>query len=186
MARIQPKKIQDYSLFTRSLFFIQKKKYGAVPEPLLLWGRTPRVLRRFLSLFKALDRKDSPLTPQLRALVCVKVSQINDCPFCVDMNAAMALQRGSAQEKLTALPEFELNPLFSLQEKIALKYAQHITQSQQTVDDLLFKELTQHFNEDAIVELTALIAFQNMSSKFNAALGAKAFGFCQSFHKEEG
>jgi hypothetical protein len=38
--------------------------------------------------------------------------------------------------------------------------------------------LRTHFDDDAIVELTALIAFQNMSSKFNSALGIPAQGFC--------
>ncbi len=38
--------------------------------------------------------------------------------------------------------------------------------------------LKEHFDDDAIVELTALIAYQNMSSKFNAALGVPAQGFC--------
>jgi len=33
--------------------------------------------------------------------------------------------------------------------------------------------------DDAIVELTALIAFQNMSSKFNAALDLPAQGLCE-------
>ena len=32
--------------------------------------------------------------------------------------------------------------------------------------------------EPAILELTALVAFQNLSSKFNAALGVPAQGFC--------
>jgi hypothetical protein len=38
--------------------------------------------------------------------------------------------------------------------------------------------LRRHFSDDAIIELTALIAYQNMSSKFNAALGVPSQGFC--------
>ena len=37
----------------------------------------------------------------------------------------------------------------------------------------------QHFDEDGIVELTGLIAFQNLSSKFNAALNVSPQGFCR-------
>lgn len=40
-------------------------------------------------------------------------------------------------------------------------------------------ELKRHFDEDAIIELTALIAFQNLSSKFNATLGVPPQGFCR-------
>jgi len=38
--------------------------------------------------------------------------------------------------------------------------------------------LQAHVNEDEIAELTGLIAFQNMSSKFNAALAVPPQGFC--------
>ena len=37
----------------------------------------------------------------------------------------------------------------------------------------LMAQLRAHFDEDAIMELTALIAFHNMSSRFNAAGGSK-------------
>ena len=37
---------------------------------------------------------------------------------------------------------------------------------------------TLRFDEDAVVELTGLISFQNLSSKFNNALDVPAQGFC--------
>jgi alkylhydroperoxidase family enzyme len=48
-----------------------------------------------------------------------------------------------------------------------------------TVDTPLMNRLKEHFDEDAIVELTGLIAFQNLSSKFNNALDVPAQGFCK-------
>ena len=48
-----------------------------------------------------------------------------------------------------------------------------------SVSDDLAARLSKHFDEDGIVELTALIAFQNLSSKFNSALDVPAQGFCQ-------
>jgi hypothetical protein len=47
------------------------------------------------------------------------------------------------------------------------------------VTDDLFARLKRQFDDDAIVELTALIAFQNLSSKFNAALDVPPQGFCR-------
>ena len=41
-----------------------------------------------------------------------------------------------------------------------------------------FRRLGEHFDDGIIIELTGLIAFQNLSSKFNAALGVKPQGFC--------
>ena len=34
-------------------------------------------------------------------------------------------------------------------------------------------------DDDGVVELTGLIAFQNLSSKFNSALDVPAQGFCK-------
>jgi alkylhydroperoxidase family enzyme len=43
---------------------------------------------------------------------------------------------------------------------------------------LIFARLRTHFDEQEALELTALAAFQNLSSKRNAALGVPAQGFC--------
>jgi alkylhydroperoxidase family enzyme len=47
------------------------------------------------------------------------------------------------------------------------------------VSDDLFARLSKSFDDDALVELTALIAFQNLSSRFSSALGVPAHGFCE-------
>jgi len=54
-----------------------------------------------------------------------------------------------------------------------------VSHSDQEPDDAVHAELRRHFDEDAVVELTGLIAFQNMSSKFNAALDVPPQGFCR-------
>jgi alkylhydroperoxidase family enzyme len=95
------------------------------------------------------------------------------------LNTAAALERHVPPEKLAALERFEGSALFTEREKAALAYAQAATDPRTPVDDACRARLRAHFDQQAIVELTALIAFQNMSSKFNAALGVPARGFCQ-------
>ena len=60
-------------------------------------------------------------------------------------------------------------PLFSARERLALEYAEAVTDG--SVTDALSHRVKAQFGEDALVELTGLAAFQNMSAKFNAALG---------------
>ena len=48
-----------------------------------------------------------------------------------------------------------------------------------TVRDAMIARLKRHFDDDAVVELTGLVAFQNLSSKFNSALGVAPQGFCR-------
>lgn len=59
-----------------------------------------------------------------------------------------------------------------------MAYAEAMTATGAVVSDDVFSVLRRHFDDDAIVELTALIAFQNLSSRFNSALEVPAQGFC--------
>ena len=49
------------------------------------------------------------------------------------------------------------------------------------LNDALKAQMKQHFTDDAITEMTALIAFQNLSARFNAALDIPSQGLCDSF-----
>ena len=68
--------------------------------------------------------------------------------------------------------------LFSAAERVALEYAERITNTHEQVEDALFERVKAHFTEAQIVELTAAVAFENFRSKFNPALGVEAQGFC--------
>ena len=115
----------------------------------------------------------------------VRVSQINGCTFCVDLNSAIGLRRGLDPDKLLALSRFVESPLFTDREKAALRYAEAVTHSDREPTLAHLGQLRGHFDDDGIIELTGLIAFQNLSSKFNAALGVEPQGFCPLATQEE-
>lgn len=69
-----------------------------------------------------------------------------------------------------ALPDYAASPLYSEAERVALEYADCMTITEREVTDELFARLRQFYDDDAIVELTAIIAWENASSKFNRAL----------------
>jgi AhpD family alkylhydroperoxidase len=177
--RIAPKPAEACPWYLRPFFWNQRRKYGKVLDAALLWARSPKLFMAVALLYGAIDRRSSPLEPALRSLLTVRVSQINHCRFCVDINSATLLQRGIGEDKLWALEDWRSSNLFDEGERVALEYAEAITFSDREVDDALIAHLRAHFDEDTIVELTALIAFQNMSSKFNAALGVPPQGFCR-------
>lgn len=81
-------------------------------------------------------------------------------------------------EKIEQLGDWRASSLFSADERLALSYAEAMTLPSPGVTDALRGELRARWDEDAIVELTGLIAFQNLSSKFNAALDVPSQGFC--------
>ena len=83
---------------------------------------------------------------------------------------------GVSDEKILALAEYATSPLYVEAERVALEYADAITFTDRDVDDDLFARLREHFDDDAIVELTMVIAWENSSSKFNRALRIPAQG----------
>ncbi len=174
-----------YPWYVPAILAAQQRKYGYELGPALLWGRLPRSLLALTLLYRSLDRGASPIDPALRALLQVRVSQINGCKFCVDLNSATAIEREVDHERLAALAGFESSPLFDERDKAALAYAEAMTDTRRGVGEALFARLRQAFSEVEIVELTALIAFQNLSSKFNSALAVPAQGFCAPPAKED-
>ncbi|MGZ5493824.1 MAG: carboxymuconolactone decarboxylase family protein [Thermoanaerobaculia bacterium] len=77
---------------------------------------------------------------------------------------------GLTDEKLLALNEYATSPLFGEVERTTLEYADSMTITGRDVSDELFARLRAIFDEDAIVELSELIAWENASAKFNRAL----------------
>jgi AhpD family alkylhydroperoxidase len=176
--RIPTKPVSAYPWFIRLFFWKQKRTYGKVLEPGLLWGRSPWLFATVALLYGALDRRSSPLSPALRSLVTVRVSQINHCAFCVDVNSATLLRRGVVMDKVLALAEWQESPLFDQTERLVLEYAEAMTRTDGRVSDSLMSRLKTCFGDDGVVELTGLVAFQNLSSKFNSALDVPPQGFC--------
>lgn len=177
--RVAVKPTKQYPFWLKPFFATQKKNYGQVLIPGLLWGRSPKLFAAVACLYGVINRRRSPITPVIRSLVTVKVSQINACHFCVDINSMTLAERAGSQDKVLALHDWRTSDLFDDQEKAVLSYTEAMTDSQQGVTDAHVDTLKQWFNDDELVELTGLIAFQNMSAKFNAALDVPAQGFCQ-------
>ncbi|RMH14749.1 MAG: carboxymuconolactone decarboxylase family protein [Gammaproteobacteria bacterium] len=174
-----------YPWYVKLFFWNQKRRYGKVLKPAKLWARSPRVFAAIALLYGALDRNSSPVDPALRILITVRVSQLNGCAFCIDINSATALKRGVSEEKLMALTGWEESLLFDEREKAVLSYVEAVTLSGQQPQPSHFEALHKYYDDNGIIELTALIAFQNLSSKFNASLGVEPQGFCMLPDRDE-
>ena len=77
---------------------------------------------------------------------------------------------GLSDEKILALGMYATSSLYDEAEKTALEYADSMTNTDLEVGDELFERLQSFYNDDQIIELTSIIAWENASSKFNRAL----------------
>ena len=89
----------------------------------------------------------------------------------------MGSRFGVSTEKIDALHDYATSPLFTDAERVALEYADAMTETRRDVDDALFARVRQHYDDDTIAELTMLIAWENSSSRFNRAFRIPSQGF---------
>ena len=82
----------------------------------------------------------------------------------------MGSRLGVSDEKIRALGDYATSPLYTEAERVALEYADAITLSDRDVGDDLFARIRRFYDDDAVVELTEIVAWENASSKFNRAL----------------
>jgi len=92
---------------------------------------------------------------------------------------------GVSDEKILALADYATNPLYNEVERVTLEYADGMTITGREVNDGQFARLRQFYNDDEIVELTEIIAWENASSKFNRALRISSQGLWKQQETDE-
>ena len=75
------------------------------------------------------------------------------------------------------MPRWRESAAFTPLERDVLEYAEAMTNTPPTVTDELSASLLEQLGPAAMVELTAVIAFANMATRSNAALGIESQGF---------
>jgi alkylhydroperoxidase family enzyme len=82
----------------------------------------------------------------------------------------LARRHGWSDDQINGLADFEQRTDFSAKEKTALRLAERVTRDAHTVDNQLWNEVRQHFDEGEVVELLAAIGLFNYFNRFNDAL----------------
>ena len=105
----------------------------------------------------------SNLPATLINLVYLRVSQINNCAYCLDMHTRDLIKKGVKIEKLALLQAWEeAGHLFSERERAALAWAETVTRVAETgVPDEDFQAAREVFEERELVDLTVAIGIMN-------------------------
>ncbi|TMA05113.1 MAG: hypothetical protein E6J89_19455 [Deltaproteobacteria bacterium] len=89
------------------------------------------------------------------------------------------MQNGASGDKVAAaLGDYRKSPLFSTRERLTLELAERMTYTGKRVSERFFKRLKNHFTDEELVELAAIIALENFRSKFNPVFAVESQGFC--------
>ncbi|MBU2873359.1 carboxymuconolactone decarboxylase family protein [Marinobacter salexigens] len=108
-------------------------------------------------------------------LVKLRVSQINQCAFCIDMHSKDALTQGETHKRIIGLSAWRDMPLYSDAERTALNWAEHVT-SGKRVDDTSYQKVIDVLGEQAVVDLTiainAINSWNRMVKAFTPEVGS--------------
>ena len=117
------------------------------------------------------------MSHKIKILADLRIATLVGCPFWIDIGSAGCRKLGITENKLQELSDYKTSSLFSIKEKIVLRYADAMSATPVVISDEMFNELSEYFNESQIVELTSVIAWENYRTRFDHALKIESQGF---------
>ncbi len=176
MTRIDGVPQRDAGPFVRLVYGLSRRRLGRDLDPIAVYAHAPRLLFGYGMLEDATGREHR-VDQRLKALAELKAAALVSCEFCADIGSALARRAGVTDEQLLELPRHRDSDAFSPLEKLVIDYATAMSRTPATVDDDLFARLREHFDERELVELTNVIALENMRARFNSAFAMTPAGF---------
>ena len=168
-----------YRITRRSMARLAGRETERMLEPMELFARVPRILFGYGMLEWAAG-KSHLVDHRFLDLAELKAATVTSCEYCIDLGSSIARRRdGLSDEQLLALPHYRDSQLFSDLDKLVLDYAVGMSRTPVEVSDELFNALREHFDDAQLVELTSVIALENLRGRFNLALGVGATGFSE-------
>jgi AhpD family alkylhydroperoxidase len=122
--------------------------------------------------YKAELRIDRGLAELLR----LRVSQINNCTYCLNLHYEASREAGIPRAKIDTLTAWWETELHSQAEQAALRYAEALTRVADTDRDAAFQRfhdaLALHFSEEEMLEIVAVVVNMNVWTRIKLAEGA--------------
>jgi len=170
---LNPPKTLGYRLST----WYTQRRYGMQLEPLAAMGHNMPVTRAD-AIFELQIQRWRKLDQGLKDLAVMAAAAQIGCAWCMDFGYWESVtNHGAAAEKIRAVPHWRDSEVFSELERLVLGYAEAMTATPPAVTDEMVAQLGAHLDEAQLVELTAIVAVENLRSRVNSALGLTAQGF---------
>src|SRR6202022_44298 len=172
MSRIADLPRKEAGLLLRLTRGLARRKVKQLPgrgsegmiAPFEAYGRAPRLLFGVAMLEDATARLNR-VPERLKVLAELKAATLTQCEYCIDIGSNIAQRAGISEAQLPALPNYRDSDLFDEDEKLMLDYAVGMSSTPVAVSDELFEQLRARFDDAQLVELTNVIAVENMPGR---------------------
>jgi AhpD family alkylhydroperoxidase len=186
MSRIEGVSNKQAGPLLRLIYRISRRKFKQTTgretermlEPVEVFAHVPKLLLGYGMFELASDGMDR-VNHRLKQLAVLKAATLVHCEYCIDIGSSVAHQAGIGDEQLLALPHHRESDQFSDLEKLVLDYAVGVSRTPVEVSEELFSALRAHFDDRQLVELTSMIALENLRARFNGALGIGSANFTE-------
>ena len=153
-----------------------RRLFGDVPEPAEVMWHNRAVLTASSSFGRKVDKWDQ-LDRNLKSFAHMAVAARVGCSWCLDLNYYMAHNAGLDEAKASEVPRWRESSVFTSLERDVMEYAEAMTETPPCVTDELFARLLEQLGASAMVELTTVVGFANMTTRGNTAVGIESQGF---------
>jgi alkylhydroperoxidase family enzyme len=160
----------------RELSETMTEQLGAVPEGVEVLWHNPEVAQdnvEFGAKVGAWGMADESLKSFAHMAVAAQVG----CSWCLDVGYFQAQNRDLDLAKASQVPRWRESDVFTQLERDVMEYAEAITHTPPAVTDEQFASLLGRLGAGAMIELTAYIAYSNMATRGNVAMGVESQGF---------
>jgi alkylhydroperoxidase family enzyme len=152
------------------------KQLGAVPEPVEVVWHNPKVAEASLEFGGKASEWDAA-DESLKSFAHMAVAAQVGCSWCLDLGYFQAQNQNLDMAKASQVPRWRESHVFTPLERDVMEYAEAMTNTPPTVTDELSARLLDRLGPAAMIELTVFIAFSNLSTRSNTALGIESQGF---------
>lgn len=177
MPRIPVVPADNAGWLARFVYRLGRRRYGAVPEPAAVMAHHTGALVAWSALEVAVERGLTSLPASLRELAIYRTATQVGCSWCVDFGTMLHRLAGLDVDRLRDVARYADSPLFTELEKEVLAYADAMSAQPPTVTDEQVAALDHALGHKGLVELTFVIAVENLRARSFSALGITDQGF---------
>ncbi|WP_158840664.1 carboxymuconolactone decarboxylase family protein [Saccharothrix deserti] len=177
MPRIPVVTTKQANPLLKLVYRFAERRYGAVPEPFTVSAHHPRLFMAGARHELGVEKAATTLPVSLRELVVYATAVKLGCSWCVDFGTMLIKHEGLDVDRLKEIHDYRNSDKYTELEKLALAYADAMTETPTAVTDEQVAELDRRLGHKGLVELTYLIALENQRGRFNSAFGITDQGF---------
>ena len=163
-------------LYGRFVSAYARRTFGQLPDSTYVYFHHKPLLKSVIS-FETKVAKWRELDPTLKSYAQLASAGVIGCSWCLDFGYFLAHNDGLDLTKVREVPRWRESDVFTPLEREVLEYAEAMSVTPPTVTDEMTASLIEQLGAPAVVELTQMVALENMRSRFNSAAGLQSQGY---------